>query len=54
LNERSDPVGVLRRKLRTDAGQQPAMSDAVSDTLNHGLDRAELDSASSTIHDEVI
>ena len=29
LKERSDPVGVLRRKLRTDAGQQPAMSDAV-------------------------
>ncbi len=28
LKERSDPVGVLRRKLRTDAGQQPAMSDA--------------------------
>jgi type II secretory pathway predicted ATPase ExeA/transposase InsO family protein len=29
LKERRDPVGVLRRKLRTDAGQQPAMSDAV-------------------------
>ena len=29
LKERSDPVVVLRRKLRTDAGQQPAMSDAV-------------------------
>ena len=29
LKERSDPVGVLRRKLRTDAGQQPAMSEAV-------------------------
>jgi hypothetical protein len=29
LKERSDPVGVLRRRLRTDAGQQPAMSDAV-------------------------
>jgi putative transposase len=29
LKERSDPVGVLRRKLRTDAGQQPAMCDAV-------------------------
>jgi hypothetical protein len=28
LKERSDPVGILRRKLRTDAGQQPAMSDA--------------------------
>ena len=25
----ADPVGVLRRKLRTDAGQQPAMSEAV-------------------------
>ena len=29
LKERSDPVGVLRRKLRTDAGQQPAVSEAV-------------------------
>jgi hypothetical protein len=29
LKERSDPVGVLRRKLRTDAGQYPAVSDAV-------------------------
>src|SRR5271169_1036667 len=29
LKERSDPVGRLRRKLRSDAGQQPAMSDAV-------------------------
>src|SRR6202158_3679759 len=29
LKERTDPVGVLRRKLRTDAGQQPAISDAV-------------------------
>ena len=29
LKERSDPIGVLRRKLRTDAGQQPAMSEAV-------------------------
>jgi len=29
LKERSDPVGVLRRKLRTDAGQQPAMSDTM-------------------------
>ena len=29
LKERSDPVGVLRRKLRTDAGRQPAMSEAV-------------------------
>jgi transposase InsO family protein len=29
LKERTDPVGVLRRKLRTDAGQQPAMSGAV-------------------------
>ena len=29
LKERSDPVGVLRRKLRTDAGQQPAMSEAM-------------------------
>jgi putative transposase len=29
LRERADPVGVLRRKLRTDAGQQSAVSDAV-------------------------
>ncbi len=29
LKERSDPVGSLRRKLRADAGQQPAMSNAV-------------------------
>ena len=29
LNERSDPVGVLRRKLRTNAGQQHAISAAV-------------------------
>ena len=27
--ERTDPVGVLRRKIRTDAGQQIAVSDAV-------------------------
>ena len=29
LKEKRDPVGVLRRKLRADAGQQPAMSGAV-------------------------
>lgn len=29
LKERTDPVGVLRRKLRTDAGHQLAISDAV-------------------------
>ena len=29
LRERSDPVGVLRRKMRADAGQQAAVSDAV-------------------------
>jgi len=29
LKEKSDPVAVLRRKLRADAGQQPAMSGAV-------------------------
>jgi hypothetical protein len=28
LKERSDPVSVLRRKVRKDAGQQVAMSDA--------------------------
>ena len=31
--ERSDPVGILRRKLRTDAGQQPAMSSAMRQVL---------------------
>jgi putative transposase len=29
LKERSDPVGVLRRKIRTDAGRQVAMNDTV-------------------------
>jgi transposase InsO family protein len=29
LGERTDPVGVLRRKIRTDAGQQAAIGDAV-------------------------
>jgi hypothetical protein len=29
LRERSDPVGVLRRKIRADAGQQAAVSEAV-------------------------
>jgi len=33
LKERSDPVGVLRRKLRADAGRQPAISDAVRQAL---------------------
>jgi transposase InsO family protein len=33
LKERSDPVGILRRKLRIDAGQQPAMSDAIRQTV---------------------
>jgi putative transposase len=33
LKERRDPVGVLRRKLRTDAGQQPAMSSAVRQAI---------------------
>jgi putative transposase len=31
--ERTDPVGVLRRKLRADAGQQVAVSDAVRQAL---------------------
>ncbi|MEA3092246.1 MAG: putative transposase, partial [Caballeronia sp.] len=31
--ERSDPVGILRRKLRSDAGQQPAMSDAIGQAV---------------------
>jgi len=38
LKERSDPVGVLHRKLRTDAGQQPAMSDAVRQLARLPLD----------------
>ncbi len=29
LKERADPVGVLRRKRRVDAGQRPAMNDAL-------------------------
>ena len=29
LRERTDPVGILRRKVRADAGQQHAVSDAV-------------------------
>ena len=33
LKERSDPVGVLRRKLRTDAGRQPAVSAAVRQVI---------------------
>ena len=33
LKERSDPVGSLRRKLRVDAGQQYAITDAVRQAL---------------------
>ena len=33
LKEKSDPVAVLRRKLRADAGQQPAMSGAVRQAI---------------------
>ena len=33
LKARSDPVGVLRRKLRIDAGLQPAISSAVRQAL---------------------
>ena len=33
LKERADPVGVLRRKLRTDAGQQVAISYVVRQTV---------------------
>lgn len=33
LRERADPVGVLRRKIRADAGQQPAVSDALKQAL---------------------
>src|SRR6516165_5542162 len=33
LKEKSDPVGVLRRKLRADAGQQPAMRAPVRQAI---------------------
>ena len=33
LRERSDPVGVLRRKLRVDAGRQSMVSDAVRQAI---------------------
>jgi putative transposase len=33
LKEKRDPVGSLRRKLRADAGQQPAMSGAVRQAI---------------------
>jgi putative transposase len=33
VKQRNDPVGALRRKLRGNAGQQPAMSDAVRQAL---------------------
>jgi hypothetical protein len=33
LKEKSDPVGSLRRKLRADAGQQPAMSGPVRQAI---------------------
>ena len=33
LNERSDPVGKLRRKVRADAGQQPAMRAPVRQAI---------------------
>jgi hypothetical protein len=33
LKEKRDPVAVLRRKLRADAGQQPAMSGAVRQAI---------------------
>src|SRR6266481_2020605 len=33
VKERHDPVGVLRRKVRTDAGQQASMSDTVRQAL---------------------
>src|SRR4029450_8944064 len=33
LKETRDPVGVLRRKLRADAGLQPAMSGAVRQAI---------------------
>src|SRR5262249_54625682 len=34
LREKRDPVAVLRRKLRADAGQQPAMSGAVRQAIS--------------------
>ena len=33
VKERHDPVGVLRRKVRTDSGQQTSMTDAVRQAL---------------------
>jgi putative transposase len=33
LKEKSDPVGSLRRKVRSDAGRQPAMRDAVRQAI---------------------
>ena len=33
LKEKRDPLGVLRRKLRADAGRQPAMSGAVRQAI---------------------
>ena len=33
LRERTDPVGVLRRKLRVDAGRQPMVGDAVRQAI---------------------
>src|SRR5262245_37123335 len=33
LKEKNDPLGSLRRKLRADAGQQPAMSPAVRQAI---------------------
>jgi putative transposase len=33
LKEKSDPVGSLRRKVRADAGRQPAISDAVRQVI---------------------
>src|SRR5208337_3268600 len=33
LNEKQDPVGVLRRKLRSDCGQHPGLSRQVQEAL---------------------
>ena len=33
IKERHDPVGILRRKVRTDAGRQASMSDTVRQAL---------------------
>ncbi|HEX4765845.1 MAG TPA: hypothetical protein VH414_06160 [Lichenihabitans sp.] len=47
LKERADPVGVLRRKLRADAGQQVAIGDAVRQAVLAQLPRTRAGASSS-------